>query len=236
MTYILRHKWWLVALPVVGSAILLLSCKAPVHADHRNSSEPLLTQQSDTLTIIASKNGRKEYQCYTPLLERYQIEGKPYYMEFRRGVDVVTLDSLGNPESTIVANYALFLENEELWELKGNVVTTNAQGQMLETQQLFWNQRTGRIYSNVDTKLTQGNDDVIYGTGFESDDKFQNFTLRSPMGRIGVDTAPSDTTARSATSADQTVLGPSDTVRRAVSPAPVRAPIVSPDSLESDVK
>ena len=183
-----------------------------------------MTQQSDTLTIISSKNGRKSYRFYTPLMERYQIDGKPYYMEFRRGIDLVTLDSLGRDESTIVSNYAIYLEPQELWEAKGNVVVTNAEGQVLETQQLFWNQKTGRVYSNVDTKITQESD-VIYGTGFESDDKFADFVLRQPMGRVGVDIQPTDSTTSSSSpdAPGAHTLGPSDTVRRATAPAPVRA-------------
>ncbi|MFQ8804780.1 MAG: hypothetical protein ACLR8Y_06205 [Alistipes indistinctus] len=85
----------------------------------------------------------------------------------------------------------MFLENQQLWEAKGNVVATNAQGQKLETEQLFWNQKSKRIYSNVDSKVTQ-KDGVILGEGFESDEQFQDFIFRRPKGKVAVDTAPKE--------------------------------------------
>ena len=83
----------------------------------------------------------------------------------------------------------IFLENQQLWEAKGNVVATNAQGQKLETEQLFWNQKSKRIYSNVDSKVTQ-KDGVILGEGFESDEQFQDFIFRRPKGKVAVDSGP----------------------------------------------
>lgn len=178
-----------------------------------------MTQQSDSLTIIASENGRKSYRFFTPLMERYELAKEPY-MEFRKGVDVVTYaDSTGAVESTLVADYAIFFENQELWEAKGNVVATNAKGQVLETQQLFWNQKTHKIYSNVDSKVTQGTD-VIVGVGFESDENFEDFTFRRPKGKVTVDTEPTrntDSTAVESPVADSIKSG-----RPEASAAPVK--------------
>ncbi len=162
------------------------------------NAETLMTQKSDTLTLIYSENGVKQYRFYTPLMERYELAREPY-MEFRYGIDIVTYDSLDNPESTLVSDYAIYYENRKLWEARGNVVATGQDDRTLYTQQLFWDQQTGRVYSNVDSKVVQDGD-VFIGEGFESDDKFQNWTFRNYVGRITVDTTPtqrSDSTARS---------------------------------------
>ena len=181
-----RHCIVSVALLMLGSAALLFSCtqqKLP-----EEDTETLMTQQSDTLTMINSKNGKKSYRFYTPLMEYYELAKEPY-MEFRMGIDVVTYDSLGHIESTLVADYAINYEKQSLWETKGNVLAVNKDGQILETQQLFWNQKTGRIWSNVDSKITQGGD-VIIGEGFESDEKMEDFTFRKPKGKVLVDIEP----------------------------------------------
>ena len=175
-----------ITLLMLGSVILFFSCaqSKPPEED----TETLMTQQSDTLIIINSENGKKTYRFYTPLMERYELAKEPY-MEFRLGIDVVTYDSLERIESTLVADYAINYEKQSLWEAKGNVVATNGEGQILETQQLFWNQKTGRVWSNVDSKITQGND-VIIGEGFESDEKMEDFTFRKPKGKVMVDVEP----------------------------------------------
>ena len=80
---------------------------------------------------------------------------------------------------------------------QGNVRGHNAGGNQLETEQLFWNQKSKLVYSNVDSKITQ-NTDVVYGDGFESDERFEEFVVRNPKGKVTVETAPnrSDTTEK----------------------------------------
>ncbi len=146
-----------------------------------------MTQQSDTLVIISSENGKKAYRFSTPLMERYELAREPY-MEFRKGVEIETYDdSTGAVKSTLVSDYAIYFEKRDLWEAKGNVVATNDQNQTLYTQQLFWNRITKRVYSNVDSKIVQGRD-VFIGEGFESDDEFKEWSFRKFTGKLTVDT------------------------------------------------
>ncbi|MFI3266137.1 MAG: LPS export ABC transporter periplasmic protein LptC [Rikenellaceae bacterium] len=179
----------MVALQIFWSAILLFSCAEEKTITEESTDPNLMTQQSEDLTIINSSNGELSYHFETPLLERYDMANEPY-MEFRKGVKMITFnDSTRTVESTLVANYAIFYEKRELWEAKGDVVVVNAEGDKLETQQLFWNQTRKVIYSNVDSKVTQG-EDVMYGIGFESDETFTDFEFRKPRGRVEVDVEP----------------------------------------------
>lgn len=169
---------------------MLLSCTEKTADSDDSAMQDVITFQSENVTMTYSQKGDLSYRFKTPLLERYELAREPY-MEFRRGVDVVTYnDSTRMQESSLTANYAIFLEKSELWEAKGSVVATNDQGMKLETEQLFWNQKTGRIYSNVDSKFTQGAD-VILAEGFESDENFDDVVFRRPKGRVTVDTTPS---------------------------------------------
>ncbi|MFI3330772.1 MAG: LPS export ABC transporter periplasmic protein LptC [Rikenellaceae bacterium] len=178
----------MLALLFIGSAFSLISCEQK-QVTPTASSKNIMTQQSDTLTIIQSENGMKSYRFYAPLLERYELAQEPY-MEFRRGIKIETFeDTTQNIETTFVADYAIFYENQKLWEAKGNVVSVNAKGQILETEQLFWNQKTKRIYSNVYSTITQ-KDDVIMGEGFESDESMEDFIFRKPQGRVSLNVEP----------------------------------------------
>lgn len=132
-----------VALLFLAGAILLFGCKGKKSAKEEDVQN-MMTQQSENLRLVYSQNGNLSYRFETPLLERYELAREPY-MEFRKGVKVETYnDTTHLVESTLTANYAIFLENQQLWEAKGNVVATNAQGQKLETEQLFWNQKSKR--------------------------------------------------------------------------------------------
>ena len=132
-----------------------------------------MTEYSENLSVVMSQNGRRSYHFVTPLLEGYSQAREPY-REFRKGVKITTYqnDSLSEVDAVLTANYAIYYVNRELWEAKGNVVVEKSDGKTLYTQQLFWNSRTKKIYSNVDSKIVQNNGrDVFIGEGFESDEE-----------------------------------------------------------------
>ena len=176
-----------VALLVMGSAILLFSCKSN-QKSAEESLDAIKTEESENLTIIMSENGRKSYVFTTPLLEGYTL-GRDPYREFRKGINITTYqdDSLTTVNAVLVANYAIYYENRKFWEAKGDVVITKHDGTRLYTQQLFWNSMTKRIYSNVDTKLVTDTDEVI-GEGFESDEEMDEPRFRRWKGKMQVDT------------------------------------------------
>ncbi len=180
---------FLVAFPVLGSAILLLSfisCGGQADTGTGQNLEKVVTHKTDTLTIYQSENGKIKYKFETPLMEVYEHAKQPY-TEFREGLFITTYnDSTMVIESTLRADYGLVLDKQELWEAKGNVVATNAKGERLETQQLFWNRKTKRIYSNVDSKITMGTAEHV-GTGFESDEEFKDWEFREAVSTFEFD-------------------------------------------------
>ncbi len=181
----------LVALLIVGSAISLLSCKERAGVSAPISRETLMSESSDTITVIVSENGRLSYRFYAPIMEGYSLAREPY-REFRRGVDVITYldDSLSTVDAILRGNYAIYYSNLKLWEVKGDVSVVKHDGKELYTQQLFWNSTTKRIYSNVDTKIVNsGNGDVYNGEGFESDEEMKEWSFRKMKGRMLVDTS-----------------------------------------------
>lgn len=168
---------------------MLFSCSGGKGTKEVNM-QTMITQQSDSLTMVYTKNGVKEYRFWTPLMERYEFARDPY-MEFRYGINIVTFDSLGRDNSKMRADYAIFYEKRELWETRGNVVGESADGRKLYTQQLFWDQKTDRVYSNVDCRIVDGADEFV-GEGFESDGDFKDWLFRESEGRMWVDASQSD--------------------------------------------
>ena len=181
-------KYGRVALSVAGSAILLFSC-AERETPPEGSVETMMTEYSDSLSIIMSRNGRRSYHFTAPQLEGYTLAREPY-REFRRGIRITTYkdDSLSTVDAVLTANYAIYYEKRELWEAKGNVVVEKSDGKTLYTQQLFWNAQTDKVYSNVDSKIVQNNGrDVFIGEGFESDEEFKDWRFRRMKGRMEVE-------------------------------------------------
>ena len=200
-------RYAVIALSFLGSATLLFSCgkKTQITA---YDNETLMTESSEHRAITMMENGKRSYTFVSPLMEGYRLAANPY-QEFRRGIELTTYtDSLSLPEVTITANYAIYYERQKLWEAKGNVVvirrnreegdTTITGLTEVYTQQLFWNATTKKIYSNVDTKVLQG-DGWHFGVGFDADEDLTNIHFRRYSSEIEFDvsqTEQSDTTKR----------------------------------------
>ena len=177
----------MVALSIVGSATLLFSCGKDAKRTVVDY-ETLMTESSENRTITMMENGMRSYVFSAPLVEGYSLAKNPY-QEFRRGIRLTTFtsDSLSLEDATLTANYAIYYENQRLWEAKGNVViikknrkegdTTVTGLTEVYSQQLFWNATTKKVYSNVDTKVLQP-DGWHFGVGFDADDDLKNIHFR----------------------------------------------------------
>lgn len=197
-----RLRFHVIALALLGwSANFLCGCSGGMDGTLESEDlSKLPTLASDSLTIISSIDGRTEYRFITPLLERYELAEEPY-MLYPKGIEIETFsDSTKETESYLRADWATFNEVKKLWEAKGNVIGVNIDGDSLYTQQIFWDQTEGRVYSNVDTKVKTG-DQIVLGNGFQSDDKLNNIIMGGNRGRFLVDieqdstaTVTSDTT------------------------------------------
>ena len=184
---LLRHNIS-VALLIVGSAIFITGCNSSkvaadvVITDYKKV--PSLV--SDSLSITYYENGEMEYKFTTPRMERYEFDDEPY-MVFEEGVRIETFDEDGTRKSSLVADYTKYLEKKRLWEAKGNVFGHDENGKELYTEQLFWDEMADKIYSNVDTKVIDG-DEITQGSGFESDGQLNNVRFLNTKGRLFVDT------------------------------------------------
>lgn len=164
------------------------------------------TQISVNLTSIESRDGFRSYRMTTPLMERYELAKEPF-SEFTKGIHVQTFnDSTSAIESELTANYARFDEIKEIWEARGNVIGRNYSGdKTLFTEQLFWDQKSDKIYSDKFVKVLDGQSTHV-GIGFESDGAFNVYTFRRPQGQMEVS---QDTTSSVDASQDSAGVEPS---------------------------
>ena len=169
--------------PTLVGAILLSSCKTDIQiVNALTEREQVPSLVYENIEILYTENGKIRIRVLAPESMYYQYAEEPYN-EFPKGITVYNYDDSLNIESTITANYAIFYEKEELWNARYDVVAQNNKGQILNTEQLFWNQKTKKIYSNDMVKLTS-DDDVIFGEGMDSDEDFNDWVVRKPSGKI----------------------------------------------------
>ncbi len=188
------------------------------------------TQISYNHRIINSENGRRQYRMETPLLERYELAAEPF-MEFRQGIKVETFDDSLRVDSDIRADYAHYNETKKLWTARGNVVAHNYAGnRILYTERLYWDERSGRIYSDTVARVFDGNS-LHVGRNFEADQSFEEWTFHNTGGQIEVDATPSDTTASTPSGGPDS--SPSSSPIPAATPRPVSPKTSSETSPET---
>ncbi len=106
--------------------------------------------------------------------------------EFIDGVFVEFYDDFGNINSTLEALYALRREQKSEVIVRDSVVwQSDEQGKKLETEELIWDEKSERIYTNKFVVITSP-DEIIYGHGFEADQNFQNVRIKAIDGRVKV--------------------------------------------------
>ncbi len=132
--------------------------------------------KSTEITTVVSDSGITRYRITAPEWNIYDKAIQPYW-EFPKGIHIERFNLSFNVDANIHSNYAKFFENEQLWELKGNVRATNIIGELFETEQLFWNQRDEKFYSDSLIRITQTTR-IISGVGFDSNQSMTQYTIR----------------------------------------------------------
>lgn len=170
--------------------MLVCSCGKPESKPAISDPEKTPTQISHNHKILQSQDGKKNYRFETPLLEKYD-EAKEPFIEFRKGIKVETFGSADTIESDIIADYAHFDINKQLWEARGNVVARNIkEDKVLYTEQLFWDQVKKKIYTDKPAKVYDRGR-LNKGMGFEADESFQSWQFNRGRGQIEIDTTKS---------------------------------------------
>ena len=111
---------------------------------------------------------------------------RPSYWAFEKGVYLEQFDSLFNVDASIKADTAYFYDKQKLWKLMGNVDIKNRKGERFNTELLYWNQATEKVYSDRFIRIEQP-ERIITGYGFDSNQQMTIYQIRNMGGIFYVD-------------------------------------------------
>ncbi len=171
------------ALSAIFLLLILISCENDIEVIKAFSQDTLMPRQSlIDAGIVYTDSGRIQMRITAPEIH-YFDEGSEQYTEFPYGVLAEFFDRYENVESQLSSKYAIYYTDKDLWEAKDSVVVINQAGEILNTEQLFWDERNQIIYSNSFVKVTRP-DEVIMGEGFEADETFTRWKIKKIQGTI----------------------------------------------------
>lgn len=166
--------------------IVVLACFMACHHTDRPMVEAFESRENtplllaDTVTTLISDSGITRYRITTSRWEVYDKARPPHWL-FPVGILLERFNNDLETEASLEADYAYYNEEAQLWELDGNVKAVNLEGEVFETQQLFWSQREERVYSDSLIRITRETS-IITGIGFESNQEMTRYTIRKPQG------------------------------------------------------
>ena len=166
--------------------LLLSSCENDLE-EIAALSEQLSTEVETVkeVEILYSDSAQVRVRITGPTMLYYLDQAEPQ-QEFTEGVVVDFFGPDGEVTSQLTAQYALRMDNRKEVVVRDSVVWKSVEGEILETEELFWDERRQKIYSNKFVVITRP-DEIIYGHGFEADQDFSYSRINAIEGRIKVD-------------------------------------------------
>lgn len=148
----------------------------------RLEREPML--EAEAIDLLMTEKGRLVVRVLAPTMNSFDRDEKQYD-EFPEGITVQSYSSDGLPSSSIRADYAIYQRKEKLWEARTRVVAVNEKGDSIQTEQIFWDESNGRVYTKANVRIRTSTA-VLFGKGLESDDRFVDWEIKEPTGVIAV--------------------------------------------------
>jgi LPS export ABC transporter protein LptC len=106
--------------------------------------------------------------------------------EFPDGVLVDFMNRDMQVTSTLTAKLGIREQDKGLITMRDSVVLRTVDNEVLETEELIWDERTGRAYTDKFVKVTKPGE-VMYGFGLEANEDFSYWKILVPKGRIKTD-------------------------------------------------
>ena len=172
---------------IILSGLSFFSCENDIEKIYNITKDTLLPDLSAyDMEMKYTDSAKLKAKITTPELHQYELPEDPY-MEFPQGGKVKFYGPTGKIKSTISAKYAIYHPDKSLWEARNNVVCVNDKGEVLNTEQLFWEQEKEKIYSEKFSKI-ETEDGVFYGrNGFISNQEMTNWKLIGSKGTVKVE-------------------------------------------------
>lgn len=160
---------------------MLMSCKNDIEViSSLTNIDNLPSQTIVNLETIYTDSAKIQLIVKSKLVETYNQE-EDSYLEFPKGLEVFFYDKNEKVESQLSAKYAIYYKADQLWEAKDSVVVINANDEILNTEQLFWDENKKLIYTSKFVSITTTNE-IIYGEGMEANENFTNWKIMKPRG------------------------------------------------------
>lgn len=172
---------------LIAGVLFSAGCKDERKVDVARSIHPEMMPTMKTINVstLISDSGITQYKIVTPEWLVYDEVDTPCW-RFPKGVYLRKYDRKFKVIASVAADSAVYLTNTRIWRLDGKVEMTKAPKDLFQTEQLFWDERKRKIYTDsfihVETETH-----VLEGHGFESNQDLTDYIILRPTGIFPID-------------------------------------------------
>jgi lipopolysaccharide export system protein LptC len=184
--YILKRAFRSYSLPFL-ICIILFSCQNNTKEIEQVTKKDVIfpTDHGKQVEILYTDSGFVRWRLKASVMNHYTYNVKEPYLEMPEGLYLEFFNDSNKVKTTLKANYGIRYEETKKTEVKYKVVVTNANGEILNTEQLFWDEATRKIYTKEFVKITTKKE-VLTGTGLVADENFSEWEINNISGTISV--------------------------------------------------
>lgn len=163
--------------------LFLQSCESnlkDVQRIYKTSFVP--TGEADSINLKYTDSGRVKSTLQSLKMIDYSTAKNPF-VEFPNAILVTLIDDKNN-KTTVVADKAVSYKKTEVIDLIGNVKITTFDGKILETNQLYFDQKNEWFFTEEPFKFKDADGSFLQGVGIDFSKDFKIFNMQNNNGEV----------------------------------------------------
>jgi LPS export ABC transporter protein LptC len=166
--------------------LLAASCTDLSNEELRKRSRDTVQakETAEQVEITYTDSGVLKARLNAPLMVAVKQTKEPY-MEMTKGLKGTFYGNDGAVESYLSSEYAISYNESKKVILRRNVEVMNVKGERLNTEELHWDQKSGKIYTDKFVQITTA-DQIIMGDGMTANQTFTEWEINRYRGTINL--------------------------------------------------
>lgn len=168
---------------IVTLILFLQSCESnlkDVQRIYKTSFVP--TGEADSINLKYTDSGKVKSTLQSLKMVDYSSAKNPF-VEFPKSVLVTLYDDKGN-RTTVVADKAVSYKKTEVIDLVGNVKIATFDGKILETNQLYFDQKNEWFFTEEPFRFKDADGSFLQGVGIDFSKDFKIFNMQNNNGEV----------------------------------------------------
>ncbi|WP_185866531.1 hypothetical protein [Blattabacterium cuenoti] len=128
-------------------------------------------------SILYKEKGLVRFFIYSPIMEEY-----PIFTLFPNGLKLFLYEKGKDQYTYLSANWVKSTE-KYFYHLKGKIMIMNPNGDLLTTEEIYWNRKRKKIFNNLPTVIYCSDGTILHAmNGLEASEDFKKIRLKNISG------------------------------------------------------